>query len=122
MCPKGPGVSDLRRESVGSAAYCEVGIVLTPNLRAAGLGKIMRVRVLYKGVLPEQFDWNQLLIQNNTAHLIISSVFCIHLGPASIGLLSPGILEYLLQCLVSETSKLVILSHLELCIFLKLPA
>ena len=59
---------------------------------------------------------------NNVTHLIISSVCCICLGPASIGLLSPGILEYLLQCLVSETSKLVILSHLELCSFLKLPA
>uniref|UniRef100_A0A8C8ZTB8 Ring finger and SPRY domain containing 1 n=1 Tax=Prolemur simus TaxID=1328070 RepID=A0A8C8ZTB8_PROSS len=35
-------------------------------------------------------------------------------GPASIGLLSPGILEYLLQCLVSETSKLVILTYIEL--------
>lgn len=56
------------------------------------------------------------------AYLIISSVCCIRLGPASIGLLSPGILEYLLQCLVSETSKLVIFSHQELCIFLKLPA
>lgn len=42
------------------------------------------------------------------ALLIISSVCCVCLGPASIGLLSPGILEYLLQCLVSKTSKIII--------------
>jgi hypothetical protein len=52
--------------------------------------------------------------------LIMSSVCCVCLGPASIGLLSPGILEYLLQCLVSKTSKLIILIYIELYVFLKL--
>ncbi|XP_012662296.2 RING finger and SPRY domain-containing protein 1 [Otolemur garnettii] len=50
-----------------------------------------------------------LSTENNMALLITSSVCCICLGPASIGLLSPGILEYLLQCLKLQSHPTVML-------------